>query len=377
MIIKSPNLFNFWKIVISLLSITMVQNVKSSVNNNEHPILNLYTWYGVIPQDILDQFEQEHNIHINTDVYDSNEMLETKLLTGNSGYDVVSPSASYLQRQVDAHLYTPLDIKEISQDIALDPLIMDRLLHADPGHLYAIPFTWGLIGFAYNIEKVLTLSPDAPTDSWAMIYDPNVVKTLASCRVSVLEEGSEVITPLLLFTHMNLYHDSKSDYSLIMKRLQEIRPYISRFDALRSSDEIFSGQICLAMHWVGTLEYAKASQLSQHAQDNIKIVVPKEGTVLWIDALAIPRSAPHPGNAHKFIKFLLRPDIIARVTNHTFFANAVPASKKFIRSEIINNSNIYPDPSNFKKFSVNFPVSVQSHRLVNRMMIKFRMKRFD
>ena len=365
-----------WVYVVSILMghwCTMVIAVPQ-----EEPVLNLYTWYDVIPQDILNQFEQEYGIRIHSDVYDSNEILEAKLLTGKSGYDLVNPSVfPYLARQIKAKLYQPLRKDLLPNAAVLDPLIMDHFVKGDPEHRYAIPLVWGLVGFAYNSSMISALSPEAPTDSWALFYDPQTIKALSSCHVSVLEEGNEVIIPLFIYMGFAATTNDKHNLFKALWRLREVRPYITRFDALRSSDEIFSGQLCLAMHWVGTLERTRQSQDDPMLQENIKVVVPKEGTVMWIDAIGIPKSAPHPHNAHVFINFLLRPDIMARITNHTYFANAVPASKDFINPEIVNNSNIYPPAENFKKFYVNQSPSLHYQRYINRMMLKFRMNWFD
>jgi putrescine transport system substrate-binding protein len=343
----------------------------------EEPILNVYNWFDVIHQDIIAQFEKETGIQVNYDVYDSNEVLEAKLLTGHTGYDIVGPSAfPFLARQVPAGIYQPLKPERIPNLNGLDPVIMARLARADPGNRYAIPLLWGVVGFAYNIKKIQERFPQAPLDSWAMLFNPEVIRHFADCKVTMLEESGETLVPLFIYLGMNPLTNQYEDLQKASRWLQAIRPYIARFDALRSSEDIYSGQICLAVHWVGAFEHTKAMQPAGEARDNIRIVIPKEGTALWIDTLAIPLNAPHPENAHKFINFILRPDIAARITNYTHYANAVVAAKPFLKEEIRNNPNIYPPVQDFHKFFMNEVSSPRYYRLMNRIMLKFRTNRW-
>jgi putrescine transport system substrate-binding protein len=344
----------------------------------EEAVVNIYNWHSVIPEDIIAEFEQETGITVHYDTFDSNEVLELKLLTGNSGYDVVGPSAfPFLARQLQAKLYQPLNPTLIPNLAGLNPLIMKQLAKADPGNRHAVPLNWALIGFAYNADKIRERLPEAPVNSWAMFYNPETVRHFANCKTSMVEEGLEIIMPLFIYRHMNPLTDKKEDLQQAVKWLKEIRPFIARFDILRSIEDLFSGQVCLAMHWAGTLEHQKMQQPPGPARDNIKIVVPDEGTILFIDTLAIPAAAPHPKNAHAFINFMLRPEIAARITNHTYLANGVTASREFIHPEIYNNPHIYPPETEFHKYYMAEIIASDYHRRVNRIMLRLRTNRWN
>ena len=342
----------------------------------EAPLLNLYHWHQMIPQDILDDFERETGIHVHFDMYDSNETVETKMITGHSGYDVVGPSAfPYLARQIPAGIYLPLDHKALSNLHHLDPQVMKALSKADPENRYALPFLWGLVGFSYDEDKVRALAPHAPLDSWAMLMDPHILQTFAKCGVTFLEEVSDVFPPMYLYLGLDPNSLKKEDLKNATQALEKIRPFVKRFETVRAPNDLLAGELCLIMQWPGDMERAKALYHNQDRAKKIKTVIPKEGTVMWIDCLAIPKDAPHPKNAHKFLNFLLRPDIIARVTNQTYFANAIPASLSYVNESIRHNPTVFPTKEMRKRIYTNTPLPARLHRLLNRALIKVRTGR--
>jgi putrescine transport system substrate-binding protein len=342
----------------------------------EPPHLNIYHWHNMIDPEVLEDFTKETGIEVHLDVYDSNEILETKLLVGHSGYDIVGPSAlPYLGRQIPAEIYMPLDYTLLPNIKKLDPEIMTSVSKADPGNVYALPFLWGLVGFAYDARKVGTLYPNAPVDSWAMMFDPEVVRRLAPCGITFLTESTDIFLPVYLYLGIKPDSHDIKDLDRIVAHLQKVRPYIARFDAIRPPAELLAGEVCMSMLWVGDMERVKEAFKNQDRAADIKIVIPKEGTALWIDCLAIPVDAPHPNNAHRFLNFILRPDIIARITNKTYFPNAVPESLPYVKEILRANPAFFPDPQTRKRLFINENVPPSMQRKLNRAMTKVRTGR--
>lgn len=342
----------------------------------ESPHLNIYHWHNMIDPQIIQEFTKETGIQVHLDVYDSNEVLETKLLVGHSGYDIVGPSAlPYLGRQIPAQIYKPLDRTLLPNLQKLDPQIMAYLSKADPGNVYALPFVWGLVGLAYDARKLATFYPDAPVDSWAMIFDPKVVRRLAPCGVTFLTEYTDIFLPAYLYLGKKPDSLSIKDLDAVVAHLQTVRPYIARFDAIRPPAELLAGEVCVSMLWVGDMERVREAFKNKERAGDIKIVIPKEGTVLWIDCLAIPVDAPHPKNAHRFLNFILRPDIIARITNKTYFPNAVPESLPYVKESLRANPVFYPDDITKKRLFINENVPPSMQRKLNRAMTKVRTGR--
>ncbi len=343
----------------------------------EPPILNVYHWFQMIPEDVLKIFEQETGIRVNLDVYDSNDVLEARLLAGKTGYDVVGPSAfPYLARQVPAGLYKPLDKDKLPNMKGLDPTILEKLATSDPDNKYALPLLWGLVGLGVNREKLEErLGKDTPLDSWSLLLDKDKMTKISSCGVTLLEEAADIFLPIYLY--LGLPHDSnkREDLEKVTATLMDVRPYISRLDSVRSADDLMLGNVCMAMHWIGDLYLAKQALSEQKNMDHIEIFIPKEGSVMWIDSVAIPVDAPHPDNAHRFLNFLIRPDIMARLTNKTYFANPVSESLSFVKPDIRQNKNIFPDAENMKRIFINVPAPASFARQVNRAMMKVRTGR--
>lgn len=343
----------------------------------EPPILNMYYWFQMIPEDILQRFEQETGIHVHFDVYDSNEILEARLLAGKTGYDIVGPSAfPYLARQVPAGLYQPLDKKKLPHWKGLDPEILKKLAKSDPGNRHALPLLWGLVGLGLNHQRLPQgLSQKSLRKSWSLLFDPQTVSQLASCGVTLLEEAADVFLPLYLYLGLPPDSSKKEDLMQVTKALMAVRPHIARLDAVKSADDLMLGDACLVMQWIGELERAKAALETTQKASHIEIFIPEEGTVMWIDCAAIPADAPHPDNAHRFLNFLLRPDIMARLTNQAYSANPVPASLPHVHKKIRQNTNIFPTQEMMKRIFVNEPVPPALSRHVNRAMMKVRTGR--
>ena len=352
-------------ITVSLLMGSIISYVNSpapSQLTGEAPYLNVYNWYGMIPHAILKQFEAETGIHINYDLYDNNEILEAKLLAGNSGYDIVFPSASpYIERQIRAGVFQKLDKTKLPNLSHLDPEFEERMQIVDPGLNYSVPFYWGTFGFAYVEEAIRMRLPNAPVNSYRMLFDPQVVSHFKSCGVTLLDEAVDVYPAILAFLERDPQSTEVKDLQAAQDQLLKVRPSISRFLGQRFASELVSGEVCLTQAWSGDVQVAQQQAKESKRKITIQYVVPKEGGTLWIDAICIPKDAPHPQNAYLFINFLMRPSISAEITNTLLFPTTNKSAHPLLKKEIRNNETLYPHPEVFKRLKLD---KIQNSRYV-------------
>lgn len=319
----------------------------------EQPLLNVYNWYGMIPKSIIKQFEDETGIHIRYDLYDNNEMLEAKLLAGSSGYDIIFPSASpYIEREIRAGALQKLDKTKITNYQNIDPLFIEQIRTVDPDLSYCIPFYWGTIGFAYVEEAILARMPDAPVTSYRMLFDPDVVSKFKSCGVSLLDEAVDVYPAVMAYLGFDPQSTDLNELKMAQQKLLAIRPFLSRFLGERFATEMVSGEVCICQAWSTDVKLAQQQAKESNQQTTIRYVVPKEGGILWIDAICIPRDAPHPQNAHLFINFLLRPDISAAITNTLSYPTTNKKAKPLVNKDILNDETLYPSPEVFDRLKL-------------------------
>lgn len=309
----------------------------------EEKVLNVYNWSDYIAPDTLAKFEKETGIKVTYDVFDSNEVLETKLVTGNTGYDVVVPSLTFLARQIQAGVFMPLDKAKIPNLANMDPEIQANIAKLDPGNAHSVNYLWGTTGIGYNVKKIKEIFGDAaPVDSWALVFDPANLAKLKECGVYMLDTPSEIIPPVLNF----LGEDPNSfDPAVIAKaeaRLKELRPYITQFHSSEYINALANGDACVAVGWSGDI--FQAATRAEEANNGVEIayVIPKEGAPMWFDMMAIPKDAKHPNNAHAFINFILRPEIAAEISNYVAYASANKAALANIDAELKANPGVYP-----------------------------------
>jgi putrescine transport system substrate-binding protein len=308
----------------------------------EEKVLNVYNWSDYIAEDTIANFEKQTGIKVNYDVFDSNEVLEAKLLAGNSGYDVVVPSAGFMERQIQAGVFAKLDKSQLKNYGNLDKDILERVAAHDPGNEHSIPYMWGTTGFGYNINKVKEAMPDAPVDSWAMLFDPNVVSKLSSCGVTLLDAPTEIFANLMRYLGRDPNSEKKEDIDLFTEHMLKIRPYIKYFHSSQNINDLANGEICVAMGWSGDMLIAR--DRADEAKQGVEIayVIPKEGAVMWFDNLAIPTDAPHPGNAHLFIDYIMEAEVAAAISNYVFYANGNSASLAYVEEDVKTDPGIYP-----------------------------------
>jgi len=312
---------------------------------DEEKILNVFNWADYIGETTIADFEREYGIKINYDVYDSTEVVEAKLLAGRTGYDVIVHSARYSARLIPIGVYQPLDRSKLPLWDNLDPWVMSVMATYDPGNKHGYAYMWGTTGFAYNVRMVKERMPDAPLDSGDMLFDPEVVSRFADCGVTFLDEPTDVIPLAMLY----LGHDPNSmepgHIAEVEALIKAVRPYIRYFSSAKLINDLPNEEVCVAMGWSGDFSQARRRAREVGADVELAYGVPKEGTVVWFDGIFIPADAPHPDNAHLFLNYLLRPEVIAHISDVTGYANANLASFPLVDPEISQDLSIYPPKS--------------------------------
>ncbi|MFC7368595.1 MULTISPECIES: polyamine ABC transporter substrate-binding protein [Vreelandella] len=327
-------------VAVATVSLTLAA---TAVQANE---VRVYNWSDYIAEDTLERFTAETGIRVTYDVYNSNEVLEAALLSGRSGYDVVVPSNHYLTRQISAGVYLELDHDLIPNMVNLNPDLMDDLEYVDPGSTYSIPYMWGTNGIGYNVERVHEiLGDDAPVDSWALIFDPEISSALnqGGCGISVLDSGDEMLSPAMAYLGLSPLSEEREDLEAAGELIAAVRDNITYFHSSRYISDLANGDICVAAGYSGDI-FQAADRAKEAGRDfTIQYTIPKEGAALWFDMMAIPADAPNPENAHAFINFILEPEIAASITEYVVYANPNLAANEFLDPEILNDPAVYPD----------------------------------
>ena len=305
--------------------------------------VNVYNWSDYIAEDTIPNFEAKTGIKVTYDVFDSNEVLETKLLAGSSGYDVVVPTINFFGRQIQAGVYQPLDRSKIPNYSNLDPLLMARIANQDPDNQYGVPYMWGTTGIGYNIDKVTAAFGNTDiTNSWDLVFKPENIAKLKDCGVTLLDTPSELIPIALNY----LGEDPNSQDPAVIDKaavlLKGIRPYIGNFHSSQYIDAMANGDTCLVVGWSGDIIQARDRAAEAENGVNIGYSIPKEGAPQWFDILAIPKDAKHADAAYVFINEMLDPAVMAKNSDYISYPNAIPASWPLMDQEIINDATIFP-----------------------------------
>jgi len=334
-------------------------------------VVNVYNWSDYIEPTVIDAFTKETGVTVNYEVMDSNEMLETKLVAGRTGYDVVVPSANFLARQIKSGIYQKLDKSKLDLK-NLDPDITKRLEVFDPGNEHAVNYMWGTSGVAYNEEAIKAAMPNAPVDSFAMFWDPKVVSKFAKCGVSVLDAPSAIIGTVLIYLGKDANSENPDDLKAAEKVLLSVRPYIRLINSSKYIEDLANGEICLALGWSGDALQARDRASEAQKPFTIKYNIPKEGAVMFFDNMAIPADASHVKNAHLFINYMLRPEVAAKNSNFLSYANSNAASWPMVSAEVKNNPNVFPTPEMMPKLVPDLPESAEFTRVLTRTWTRFR-----
>ncbi len=305
--------------------------------------VNVFNWESYLGPTTIADFTKETGLKANLSYYDSEEMADAKVMTGKTGYDVVVINAEpFLGQEVKANAYRPLDLAKIPNWKNLDPELMKIMAKSDPGNVHAAIYQWGTIGLGYNVDAVAKRIPNAPTDSWALLFDPANVSKLKDCGVNVIDSPAIVVPLALKYLGKEPSSTDPADLAAAQKLLISIRPYLKTINDSSWIADMATGTVCLTIGWNG--DVLASANRARDAKNDIKVqyVVPKEGSIIWFDALAVPADSPNPEGAMSFVNYMLEPATIAKCGDTTNYANGVPASQSFMRPEIVKDARIYP-----------------------------------
>ena len=338
--------------------------------------VRVYNWSDYIADSTIREFEKETGIDVTYDVYDSNEILEGKLLSGNTGYDIVGPSSEFMGRQIIAGVYQKLNKDALYNYDNLDPEMMNLLENLDPDNAHSIPYLWGTTGIGYNKQKAIEImGADFAMDTLDVVFVPEIIAKFQHCGVAFLDAPSEMFKAALHYLGLNPNSQNPKDYQEQSKELfKNVRPYIQYFHSSKYINDLANGDICLAFAWSGDVLQAadRASESGNGVQIEYKI--PKEGTLMWFDMLAIPADAPNPENAHEFLNYILRPEVVAEISNKVNFANANIPSKSLIKADSLNNPGIYPEEELMRKLFIAKILPPDVDRVMTRQWVDIKLQ---
>ena len=334
--------------------------------------VHIYNWSDYIGETTLADFQKETGIKPVYDVFDSNETLEGKLLAGRTGYDVVVPSNHFLGKQIKAGAFQKLDRSQLPNYANLDPVLLKRLEQNDPGNQYAVPYLWGTNGIGYNVDKVKAVLGIDKIDSWSVLFEPENIKKLHSCGVAFLDSADEMMPTVLNYMGLNANSTNPKDYAKATDKLLAVRPYVTYFHSSKYIGDLANGDICVAIGFSGDIFQAKHRAEEAKKGVNIAYSIPKEGGALWFDMLAIPKDSSNVKEAHAFINYLLKPEVIAQVSDYVGYANPNPGSDKLMEQSIRTDEAVYPPQAVLDKtyVSVELPPNIQ--RLMTRSWTKVK-----
>jgi putrescine transport system substrate-binding protein len=319
-------------------------------------VVNIYNWSDYIDPKVLEDFTKETGVKVIYDTYDSNEILETKLLAGNTGYDVVAPSATFLQRQIKAGVFQPLDKSKLTNAKNIWPEIAAKLARYDPGNKYAVDYMWFTTGVAYNVDKIKERLGGKPITSWEQVLRAENLRKFADCGVYVLDSPEDILSIVLNYLKIDPNSKEPNDIRRATDVVAGLRRFVKKFHSSEYINALANGDICLAIGWAGDSFQARNRAREAGNGVDIAFVIPQEGTLMSMDTLAIPKDAPHPEEAYLFIDYLLRPEVAAQNSKVTNFASGVQGARALLDKDIANNPAIYPDEATMKRlFTVAAP----------------------
>jgi len=335
-------------------------------------VLNLYIWSDYLAPNTLPDFEKQTGIKVHAAYFDTNETLETKLLAGSSGFDIVVPTASYFERQIKAGAYLVLDKSKLPNLKNMDPQLMAKVALHDPDNAHGVIYLWGTNGIGYNEKMVKALMPDAPLDSWRLVFDPAVASKVAKCGISLLDSPAEMMRAVYSYLGKNPNSQSADDLAQAEAVLMKIRPYIRNFSSSEYIEALANGDLCISVGYNGDVMQARDRAREANKGIDVKYVVPKEGSILWFDMLAIPKDSPDPESAYAFMNYMMTPQVIADVSNFKRYANANAASQPLVLPAVKDDPGIYPPLEQRQSLAVQLADSPEQTRAITRVWQKFK-----
>ncbi len=342
----------------------------------EERTVNFYNWSNYIAPDVLEDFTNETGIKVVYDTFDANETLETRLLAGKSGYDVVVPTAYFLQRQIKANVFQKLDKAKLPNLANAWPFVTEHLATYDPGNLYAVNYMWGTTGIGYNVKKMHeVLGPDGRIDSWDIVFKPENLAQFRDCGVHMLDSADDIFPAALGYLGLDPNSTRQADLEKAADLVSKIRPFVRKFHSSEYLSALATGEICLVVGWSGDIMQARARAAEARNGIEIGYAIPKEGAQMFFDNLAIPADAQHIAEAYELINYLYRPEVAAKNSDFLSYANGNLASQKLIDPGILNDRNIYPDDATLQKLFVITARDPATQRIINRLWTKVKTGR--
>ena len=358
----------------TLLALSLTAVVGSVQANDK--VLHVYNWSDYIAPETLANFEKETGIKVVYDVFDSNEVLEAKLLAGTSGYDIVVPSNPFLAKQIKAGVFQKLDKSKLPNWENLDPTLLTALEGSDPGNAYSIPYLWGTIGYAYNIDKVkAALGDDAPVDSWDLVFKPENMEKLKECGVTFLDSPTEILPSGLNYLGFSPVSDKADELKKTEELFMSVRPSVAYFHSSKYISDLANGNICVAVGYSGDLYQAKSRAEEAENGVNITYSIPKEGAGSFFDMLAIPADAKNVDAAHVFLDYLMKPEVIAEIINYTQFPSGNAAAVPLVDETLRTDPGIFPDEATLAKLYTFPDLPAGTQRSMTRMWTKIKSGR--
>jgi putrescine transport system substrate-binding protein len=339
-------------------------------------VVNVYNWSDYIDPQVLEDFTKQTGIKVQYDTFDANETLETKLLAGKSGYDIVVPSAYFLERQIKAGVFQKIDKSKITNIINVWPDIDRRLAVYDPGNQYAVNYMWGTTGIGYNVKAVRErLGANAKIDSWDVVFKPENLAKFKDCGVHMLDSSDDIMPAALHYLGLNPNSTDDKELQRAADLMLKIRPSVRKFHSSEYLNALAGGEICFVVGWSGDIK--QAQKRAAEAKNGVEIgyAIPKEGAQMFFDNLAIPKDAAHVAEAHAFIDFLLKPEVAAKNSNLVAYANGNLASQKFVAKAVLDDASVYPDADAMKRLYTVNARDQKSQRVLNRLWTRIKTGR--
>jgi len=363
-----------WSLICGLAAAGLL--VGASARATDEGAVHIYNWNDYFAEDTLEQFSRSSALKPTLDLYDSNEILEAKLFAGNSGYDVVFPTARpFGARHIKAGLYRKLEKDRLPGWANLDPRILTSLEDADPGNQYLVPYMWGTSGLGINTDKVQAALGEAPLDSWGLVLDPANAEKLAGCGITLLDDPTEVYAAALAYLGKDPNSLKPEDLDAADGLLKRVHPHIKYFHSSQYQNDLANGDTCVSHGYSGDVIQAQSRAEEAGNGVNLSYVIPREGAPLWTDTIAVPKDAPHPENAHAFINFLLEPKVIAAVSNYVYYANANQAAVPYLEKALKEDPGVYPPEAVRKRLFVPSQRTETEIRDLNRRWTRIKANR--
>ncbi|WP_173934870.1 polyamine ABC transporter substrate-binding protein [Chelativorans sp. Marseille-P2723] len=351
----------------ALVCVVSTAAILASAAAAQQRVVHVYNWSDYIDEEILEEFTAETGIEVVYDVYDSNEILETKLLAGGTGYDVVVPSGEFMGRQIEAGVFQKLDKTKLPNLDTMWDVIERQTAVYDPGNEYSVNYMWGTVGIGYNVDKVREALGTDEIDSWSLVFDPETIAKVAGCGVHMLNASSDIVRAALDYLGIDPNSTEPADLEKAEELLSSIRPHVRKFHSSEYINALANGDICVAVGYSGDVFQARDRAAEAGQGVEIAYVIPKEGAQMWFDQMAIPADAPHVEEAHEFINYILRPEVIAKASNYVFYANGSKAAQEFLDAEVLDDPAVYPDAETMEKLYTPLPYDARTQRLVTRL----------